>query len=283
MANQEKKPRRSAEKNNRSLFRRTVFLMVCLGVLCFLPLVYQLWKLQIVEQDYWEERAANQQSKDVAINANRGTIYDRAGNTFAMSATVYQLILSPRDVLNSVDQEDYTEDGVLDQAAYDAALYEKRRLIVDGLVSLLDMDEERLWSRIEYTASAYERLAFELEGEEAEAVRQFISDNRLSSMLYLTPTNKRYYPYASVGSHIVGFMAENEASGGVKVGAQGIEALYQDLLSGESGRISTSQNAAGMEMLTSYGSYFDGRDGYDIHLTVDASIQSMAEQILAAS
>ena len=39
MANQEKKPRRSAGKSNRSLFRRTVFLMVCLGVLCFIPLV----------------------------------------------------------------------------------------------------------------------------------------------------------------------------------------------------------------------------------------------------
>lgn len=281
MANQEKKPRRSAGKSNRSLFRRTVFMMVCLGVLCFIPLVWQLWQLQIVEHDYWEEKGINQQTKDVAVNSSRGTIYDAAGNTLAMSATVYQLILSPRDVMASVDKDDYTEDDVLDQAAYDAALYEKRKLIVDGLVELLGMDEQRLWNRIEYTASAYERLAYELEGEEAKAVRQFISENRLSSMLYLSPTSKRYYPYSSVGSHIIGFMAENENSGGVKVGAQGIEALYQNLLSGESGREISSQNAAGIEMLTSYGQYFDGREGYDLTLTIDASIQSMAEQILA--
>ena len=281
MANQEKKPRRSAGKNNRSLFRRTVFLMVCLGVLCFIPLVRQLWKLQITEHDQWEERGANQQTKDVAVNANRGTIYDSAGNTLAMSATVYQLILSPRDVKASVNEEKYKVDGVLDQAAYDKALQEKRKLIVDGLVELFGLDEERLWSRIEYTASAYEILAYELEDEDASAAREFISENRLSSMLYLVPTSKRYYPQATVGSHVLGFMAYSETSGNVKVGAQGIEAIYQNLLSGESGRVVTSQNAYGIEMLTGYGEYFDGREGYDLNLTLDASIQSMAEQILA--
>lgn len=281
MANQEKKPRRSAEKNNRSLFRRTVVLLVCLGVLCFIPMVLQLWKLQITEHEYWEEIGVNQQTRDVTVTANRGTIYDASGNTLAISATVYQLILSPRDVVASIDKDDYTENDVLDEAAYEAALYAKRKLIVDALVELLGMNEERLWSRIEFTASAYERLALELEGEQADAVRQFISDNKLSYMLYLVPSSKRYYPYSSIASHIIGFMAENENSGGVKVGAQGIEALYQNLLSGESGRQVTSKSAAGIQMLSSYDEYFDGREGYDLNLTIDASIQSMAEQIIA--
>ena len=280
MANQEKRPRRSAGKSNRSLFRRTVFMMVCLGVLCFIPLVWKLWQIQIVEHDYWEERAANQQQKDVAVNSSRGTIYDGAGNTLAMSATVYQLILSPRDVMASVDEEKFKTDGVLDQAAYDRALYEKRKLIVDGLVELLGMDEEKLWTLMEKTKSAYEVLDYELEEEESIRVREFAKENRLSFMLYLTPASKRYYPYSSIGSHVLGFMSYTETSGNVRVGAQGIEALYQDLLSGESGRIVTSRNAAGTEMLSSYGEYFDGREGYDLNLTLDASIQSMAEQIL---
>lgn len=281
MAEHEKKARRSADKSNRSLFRRTVFLMVLMGVLLFIPLVTQLWKLQIAEHSQWEERATRQQSMDVAVNSSRGSIYDDAGNTLAMSATVYQLILSPQDVVASVNKEKYKQDGVLDQDAYDRALYEKRKLMVDGLVELLGLNEERLWSRIEYTASQYEILAYELEEEEAEAVRRFINENYLSPELYLTPASKRYYPYSSVGAHIIGFMAENESSGGVKVGAQGIEALYQSMLSGENGRVSTSRNAAGMEMLTSYGQYIAGQDGYDLTLTMDASIQAMAEQVLA--
>ena len=281
MANQEKKTRRSAEKSNRSLFRRTVFLMVFLGVVLFVPLVRQLWILQITEHDYWEERGAAQQTKDVAVSSSRGTIYDGAGNTLAMSATVYQLILSPYDVKASVDKEEYTENDVLDQAAYDAALYEKRKLIVDGLVKLFEMDEERLWKAMEKTNSYYEILAYEMEEEEADALRAFTAENRISNLLYLVPDSKRYYPYSSIASHVLGFMNYNETSGNVKVGAQGIEALYQDLLSGETGRQVTSQNAAGGEMLSSYGAYFEGREGYDLHLTIDASIQSMAEQTLA--
>lgn len=280
MANQEKRPRRSAGKSNRSLFRRTVFMMVCLGVLCFIPLVWKLWGLQITQHDYWEERAATQQQKNVVVNASRGTIYDGAGNTLAMSATVYKLILSPRDVLASVKEEKYTTDGVVDQEAYDQAVYEKRKLIVDGLVKLLDLDEESLWKRIQRTSSAYEVLASELDEEKSTLVREFAKENKLSLQLYLTPTSKRYYPYSSVGSHVLGFMAFSETSGTERVGAQGIEAIYQDLLSGESGRIVTSRNAAGTEMLSSYGEYFDGREGYDLNLTIDASIQSMAEQIL---
>lgn len=281
MANQGKKPRRSAEKSNRSLFRRTVFLMVCLGVLCFIPLVYQLWKLQVVEQDYWEQRAVEQQTEDVAVNAGRGTIYDAKGNTLAMSATVYELVLSPNDVLRSVDQEDYKEDGELKEAEYEAALYAQRKLIVDWLVQNFELDEERLWKRIEYTASSYEILLYELEEKDAEKVREFITEERLGYMLRLIPTSKRYYPYSSVGSHVLGFMSYTKSSGNVKVGAQGIEALYQNLLSGESGRDVTSRNAIGMGMLSGFETYFEGREGCDLNLTLDASIQSMAEQILA--
>lgn len=275
-------PRRNTGKSNRSLFRRTVFLMVCLGIVLFIPLGMQLWKLQITQHDYWEERAANQQTRDVAVNAGRGTIYDSEGETLAMSATVQKLILSPRDVLASINEEQYKdEDGDLKQEEYDAALYARRKLIVDGLAELLGLDEERLWSRIEYTASAYEVLAYELEEEDAAAVRAFITENKLSAMLYLTPASKRYYPYSSVGSHVLGFMHYNETSGDVKVGAQGLEALYQDILSGQLGRVVTGKNGVGGEMLSSYEAYIDGQDGCSLNLTLNEAIQAMAEQTLA--
>ena len=92
---------RTPGQGNRSLFRRTVFLLGIIGIAAFIPLVVQLVRLQLVQHDYWEERAANQQTQDVAVNAGRGTIYDSQGRTLARSGTVYQLILSPRDVLAS--------------------------------------------------------------------------------------------------------------------------------------------------------------------------------------
>ena len=118
MQDPNRKPRRSDGKNNRSLFRRTICLMVVLGIGIFLPLIAQLYKLQIVEHLDWEERAANQQTKSVSVAANRGTIYDREGRAMAMSATVYKLILSPMGVYDSVDKEKYEDkDGKLDESA----------------------------------------------------------------------------------------------------------------------------------------------------------------------
>ena len=282
MQDPNRKPRRSDGKNNRSLFRRTICLMVVLGIGIFLPLIAQLYKLQIVEHLDWEERAANQQTKSVSVAANRGTIYDREGRAMAMSATVYKLILSPMGVYDSVDKEKYEDkDGKLDESAYEKALYDRRKLIVDWLVSTFGYDEDKMWDEIEYTASAYEVLARELEEEDAEKVRQFTSENQISGLLYLTPDSKRYYPYSSIGSHILGYMGQTETSGESKVGKAGIELGYEDVLSGELGRVVTSKNGWGIEMISGYEMYFDAQNGYDITLTVDERIQAMLEQTLA--
>ena len=279
MSNTDRTPRRERSGGNRSLFRRTIFLMVALGILVFIPLIGQLYKLQILQHTDWEERAARQQTKNVSVAASRGAIYDREGRTLAMSATAYKLILSPMAVLDSEIGEKDEDGNVI--ASPEQALYNRRKLIVDGLVELFGYDEERLWKRIEFTQSAFEVLAYEMEEEDAERVRSFIRDNKLAGMLYLTPTSKRYYPYSSVGSHILGYMSQNASSGDNKVGAQGIEALYEDALSGELGRVVTSKNGANMEMISGYEMYFDAQNGYDLTLTLDERIQAMLEQTLA--
>ena len=276
MQNHDRAPRKGDHgRSNRSLFRRTIFLMVVLGVGMFLPLIAQLYKLQIAEHTYWQERAANQQTNDVSVTANRGTIYDREGRALALSATVYKLILSPMGIFDSVKEEKYK-----DKADYEQALYDKRKQIVDFLVETFDFDEDYIWDEIEYTASAYEILARELEEEDAQLVRAFTTENRITGLLYLTPDSKRYYPYSSVGSHVLGFMNQNEYSGDSKVGAQGIEYMYEDALSGSLGRVVTSKNGRGMEMISGYEMYFDAEDGYDVTLTLDERIQAMLEQTL---
>ncbi len=273
---QKQKPHRGDHgRSNRSLFRRTIFLMVTLGVVLFIPLIVQLYKLQITEHSYWDERAANQQRNDVAVSASRGTIYDREGRTMAMSATVYKLILSPRGVYGSVKEEDYKTES-----EYRQALRDKREMIVDWLADTFDYDEEWLWARMENTGNAYVEVATELEEEDAEKVREFVQKNRLSEQLYLTPNSKRYYPYSSVASHVLGYMSKNENSGDNKVGAMGIEALYEDALSGERGRVVTSKNGHGMEMISGYEMYFDAQDGCNLTLTLDERIQAMLEQTM---
>ena len=108
------------------------------GVVMFLPLIWTLWQICIVDHDYYEELAVRQQTRDVTVSAMRGDILDSNGTVLAMSATVYNLILSPRDVVNSVDESDYqNEEGVTDQTAYQAAITAKKAAIVDGLCATL--------------------------------------------------------------------------------------------------------------------------------------------------
>lgn len=282
MQDPNRKPRRSEGKNNRSLFRRTIFLMAVLGVGMFLPLIAQLYRLQIVEQEEWEERAATQQTQSVSVAAKRGAIYDREGRAMAMSATVYKLILSPKGVYSAVNKEKYKDEkGELDEAAYEKALYDLRKLIVDWVSDTLGYDGETLWKRLENTGNAYVELYTELEEEDAEKVREFTGENHITGLLYLTPSSKRYYPFSSIGSHVLGYMGQTETSGQNKVGKAGIEAGYEDALSGELGRVVTSVNGHRVEMISGYEMYFDAQNGYDVHLTLDERIQAMLEQTLA--
>ena len=278
--------RKSDQRANRYLLRRSIALLVLFGVLLFIPLVKQLWMLQITENDYWQQRAANIQTRDVSVSASRGTIYDAQGNTLAMSATVYNLILSPADVVNFTrtyaesDKKLQNDEGEPDEGKIQAAVSDIRETIVDGLTDLLGLDEEKLRARLEKTNSMYETLVYNMEDSEAEPVREFISENDLDGILYLTPTSKRYYSYSTIGSHLLGFLAETESSGGEKVGIQGLERVYNDELSGLAGRVVTAKTGYGFQMLSGYESYQDAEDGYDLTLTADVSIQSMAEQLL---
>lgn len=81
---------------NRTILVRTLFLLTLFGVAAFVPLLVRLWQIQIRDYDKYQGMAVEQQTADSTVEANRGTIYDRSGETLAMSATVYNIQLSPK-------------------------------------------------------------------------------------------------------------------------------------------------------------------------------------------
>ena len=258
--------------SKRKIFRRTVFLMLVCGVGLFIPLIGQLWNIAIVHHEEYQAEAVEQQTRDVEVAAFRGSIYDSSGDVLAMSATVYNLILSPRDLEASVDESKYKdEEGNADLTAYQAALQAKKDLVLDGVLAVLDLDREALADRLERTYSQYEVLKTNIENEQAEQLRAFITENKLSHFLYLTPTTKRYYPYGDLAAHVLGF-CNSEG------GAYGVEAIYNDVLEGTVGRV--VRTGTGVEMYDSYSEYVDAEDGCDLTLTIDTTIQSYAERIL---
>ena len=233
-------------QSKRLVFRRSLFLMLVCGVGLFIPLVIQLWTISIRDHDFYQQRATDQQLMDVSVSAHRGDILDANGDVLAMSATVYNLILAPKDLMNSVDQSDYTdEEGNEDEEAWRAAVQELRDEIIDGLMAIRpDLDRADLERRMAKENSQYEVLLTELEEEEAQAIRTFIEENKTGYYLYLTPSTKRYYPFGALASQVLGFVNSEG-------GAYGLEAKYEEILKGIPGRVVTGRTAENDELYNS--------------------------------
>ena len=71
--------------SKRSIFRRTLFLMVLCGVVMFIPLTMRLWEIAIINHDVYQKAASDQQELEYVVSAERGNIYDRNGNIMCIS------------------------------------------------------------------------------------------------------------------------------------------------------------------------------------------------------
>lgn len=259
--------------SKRSILRRTLALMILCGVVMFIPLGWKLWDIAIVHHDEYQKRASDQQTLDMTISAQRGNIYDRNGNVMAMSATVYSLILSPNDLVKSVSKKD-ADGEALSDAVYEANVAAKQTQVLSDLMALLpDLDRDRVDAQVHATKYSYREIKTQIEEEDAEALRAYITENKTSSYLYLLPSTKRYYPYSGLAAQALGFVNSEG-------GAYGIEAVYNDVLEGTPGRVLTNRTAAGTETYNAYAEYVDAVDGYDLTLTIDATIQSYLEKTL---
>ena len=270
-------------RQNRTILGRTIFLMALFGVVAFVPLLWKLWQIQIVEHDRYEEGAINQQTRDILVTAPRGTIYDSQGNILAVSTDVYNVVISPKDILEAEESKAKTgskkaasgeELTDAEQAAM-AGTYQE--FVAQGLADILGTESSAILKRMENTASQYEVLQWRVDDDVSDAVRAFQEENGLYPGVYLLPDTKRVYPYSSLAAQVIGWVNANDGNRG----AYGIEAKYESLLAGEPGRVVTAKKNDGTEMRSSYESYVDAQSGLNVQLTIDATIQSYCEKALA--
>lgn len=273
----EKEPRKHTKdrRANRTVLWRTILLLAIFGVAVFIPLLWKLWDTQIINHEYLENLAIDQQTRNSTVEANRGIITGSDGEILAISGTVHTVILSPKDVVEL--QEAYAEK--VEKAAKGEGKYPEypeptREMIASGLSEILGVEEMTILERLAKTNRQYEVIKTKVEEDVAERVRQFISDNKLSGGIRLDPTTKRYYPNGALAAHVLGFVNDDNE------GAYGLEAMYDEELSGEAGRVVTAKNAQGTEMISRYETYVDAIDGYDVETTLNSTIQSMLESAL---
>ena len=169
---------------NRQMLRRTLFLMSVCGIAVFIVLLMRLYKLQIVDHEYYESLAISQQLREVSGSVNRGTIYDSKMIPLAISATVDNVYLSPAEI------NLYGED---------------KELIARGLSEILNMDYEEVYKKCQDSSSWYVTVKKKVEQEQADAVRAFKNEHGLKGVRLETDT-KRYYPTSTLACHLIGFV-----------------------------------------------------------------------------
>lgn len=248
-------PRSSAP--NEMMLRRTLVLMIVCGILAFVVLGVQLFRLQVVEQEKYESMAIDQQLRETSVSASRGTIYDRNGKILAASADVYTVFLSPAEIAKNTENPNETPEFI--------ALH---------LSEILNVEYNKILEMAQDTKSWYKTVARKVDDETAEAVRQFKSEYEIVGVKLETDT-KRYYPYGSLAAHVIGFVGtENK-------GLSGIEAYYDETLSGTDGLVTRATTGMGTNMLyTNFEEYRDAEDGNSIVLTIDETIQYYVEKHL---
>lgn len=236
---------------NKNMRIRMIILLVILICFGFIPVGANLFRLQIINYEYYQQKAVQQQTSDKLITPKRGTIYDRNLKPLAESATVETVYLSPLDILKNK---------------------ENPQLIADELGKILQMDPAKILKQTQRTKSQYEIVKAKVEKPQADQIRTFIAENKIRSINF-AQGSKRYYPYGNFAAHVLGFVGTDNQ------GLLGVEALYDEELKGTAGRIITERTPVG-EMPYKYEQYVDAQDGLGVVLTIDEVIQHFLEKHL---
>ena len=301
------RPRRksdAARRANQVIRGRTMLIMLLLGVASFTVLFWKLYDLQINRHDELKAEAVGQQTDSMVISASRGTIYDKNGEIMAISYSTETVLLDPGGVQDFVESQEQKIQDAAEEAAEKGAPYTAPEVldqayIARGLSRILDVEEETILEHLENTANRYWKVKKKVDQDVADEVRRFINGeidddgNQLTTVdedgntvlistggrptrlqgISLTPDTKRLYPFGSLAGNVIGFVNANN------MGAYGLEASYDDVLSGSTGLTITPTNVNGTPLLFSGGEQmFDAENGSSLVLTLDTNVQYALEK-----
>ena len=226
---------------NKTYNRRKILLVFTMVMLVLGILAGRLVYLMVFCSQYYGQKAEDLHERERDIKAARGKILDANGVVLATNRTVCTI-----SVIHSQIEE--PEE------------------IIQVLVKELGMDEAEVRKRVE-KVSSIERVKSNVDKETGDRIRAY----KLSGVK-VDEDYKRYYPYDSLASKVLGF------TGGDNQGIIGLEVKYEEYLKGTSGKILTLTDARGVEIENAGEHRQEPIDGNNLHLSLDYNIQMYCEQ-----
>jgi stage V sporulation protein D (sporulation-specific penicillin-binding protein) len=226
---------------NKTFNRRNVLIIVVVILVVAIGLTVRLGYLMIVKSGEYAKRAKALHERERAIKAERGIIYDRNGIAIATNKPVCTI---------SVIHSQITDP----------------ERVIQVLSEKLGLSTEFVRKRVE-KVSSIERIKSNVDKEIADEIRNYDLDGVMVDEDY-----KRYYPYESLASKVIGF------TGSDNQGIIGLEVEYDKYLKGIDGTILTLTTAYGVEIENAAEDRIEPRPGNDLYISLDVNMQKYAEQ-----
>lgn len=228
----------------KNIHNRIKFIFIVVSVMFFV-IILRVFYIQVISYDKLNELSDNLWSRNLPITADRGLILDRNGKVLAKNITTVSLVLIPNQIKN-------------------------KEKVAQDLANILNVDYDEIYEHVSKKASI-ERVHPEgrqLSYEVAEKINNLNYDG-----VYLLKESKRYYPYDTLLSHVLGYVGIDNQ------GLSGIELEYDKYLTGKNGAIKYYSDGKG-NRLDKAEVYQKPQSGINVTLTIDLDIQLAIEREL---
>ena len=233
--------------SNKKKMRTTMLISFTILIL----LIVRIGYIQFIQGGKLQQLAYEQQALSRKINAKRGTIYDSTGKyILAVSCTVQTITINPTNIA-----------------------LENKEKVARALSEIFELDYETVLKKVK-KRSSIETIVKKVDEEKADELRVWMKENEITTGINIDEDTKRYYPYSTLASQVIGFCGSDNQ------GLDGIESKYDKELSGTNGYIERLSNATGEELGTEGEKYISAIDGESLILSIDMTIQSIAEKYL---
>lgn len=238
---------------NRPLSYKKLRLILYFSAIIFILLIIRIFYLQFIKGPWLKEKANRQQTSSTLISPERGSILDVNGRKLAASEKVDTISINPSKISD-----------------------ENKELVAKGLSEIFELDYDETLEKVN-SSSSVETIAKKVENDKVSVLEEWMSNNKISIGINIDEDNKRYYPYNELASQVIGFCGTDNQ------GLAGIEATYDNILIGRSGKIVTTTDLYNSEISDNYDTYVEVENGSDVYLTIDVNIQSIVEKYIKKS
>lgn len=256
------RPKKIIMKN---LQQRTMRLLAIIIILGFGATIFGMGYSQLYKGDFFKTKAETQQLSDTAITAQRGIIYDANMSVLAQSASAWKISLNA--------------------TAFAEIPAKAQEQIYSVLINTLGVTREYLENKASYKQYNSVSIKTKVEKEAKDKLEAFVkgtfidknnNEQSFGSVVMIDEDVKRYYPYSTLASQILGFTGTDNN------GLSGLESYYNSTLTGVDGRVISARSNSSVAQDIEYKSVYEAKQGTSLVLTVDETIQRYLENALSS-